>query len=214
MNDCPALIKPEMYTWAREKAGKTQAEVDRLLTQPLGWCAKVEAGEREATVDEAKAFAAHCGIGFGSLFLPAPPMEPDPLCFQTALEIVAEWALEGIIDQENLWGGKEGFIQRHGQRNYDALAMIQAFIKDGRVETPDADRWNGLYKHIGEQLARVRHSAGLTQEALAEAAGLTRVSISNIEAGRQRTSVWNLYKLAQACRSNMRNILPSSWEPS
>lgn len=214
MSDCPALIKPEMYKWAREKAGKTQAEVDAHLKVPPGWCADLERGAHETYVSTAMDFARFCGVGFGCFFLPAPPMEPDPLCFQSALEIVAEWALEGIAEQESLWGGREGFIRRHGERNYDALAMIQEFIKDGRTETPDADRWNGLYKYIGEQLARVRHSAGLTQEALAEAVGLTRVSIANIEAGRQRTSVWNLYKLAQACGSNIRNILPSSWEPS
>lgn len=55
-----------------------------------------------------------------------------------------------------------------------------------------------LYTGIGERVQQARKSRGITQADLATAAGLTRPSITNIEAGTQRTPVHVLVAISQA----------------
>lgn len=55
---------------------------------------------------------------------------------------------------------------------------------------------NDQLKVIGGGIAAVRRMRGLRQEDLAEAVGVTRSSIANIEAGRQDTTVTTLLAIA------------------
>lgn len=55
-----------------------------------------------------------------------------------------------------------------------------------------------LYRAIGAQLAAARKQRGVRQADLAAAVGLTRASITNIEAGAQRIQVHTLIAAAQA----------------
>src|SRR5215813_13149186 len=54
---------------------------------------------------------------------------------------------------------------------------------------------NLLYKIIGQRIRQARLDAGVSQAELAEANGQLRTSISNIECGRQKPSVYLLYQL-------------------
>jgi transcriptional regulator with XRE-family HTH domain len=68
-----------------------------------------------------------------------------------------------------------------------------------------------LYEIIGENIRRRREQqpAGkLTQGVLAEAVGLERTSISNIEKGTQKVSVVTLYQIAEALNVTMVDLLP------
>lgn len=68
-----------------------------------------------------------------------------------------------------------------------------------------------LYEIIGENIRRLREQqpAGkVTQGALAEAVGLERTSISNIEKGVQKVSVATLYQIAEALNVTVGDILP------
>jgi transcriptional regulator with XRE-family HTH domain len=68
-----------------------------------------------------------------------------------------------------------------------------------------------LYEIIGENSRRSREQqpAGkMTQGALAEAVGLERTSISNIEKGTQKVSVVTLYQIAEALNVSMVDLLP------
>lgn len=55
-----------------------------------------------------------------------------------------------------------------------------------------------LYDRVGERIRAVREGRGVTQQQLADAAGLTRTSITNVEAGRQRTPLHVLLAISQA----------------
>lgn len=55
---------------------------------------------------------------------------------------------------------------------------------------------DSLYKEVGEKVRAMRVSRGISQEALAEAAGIGRTSITNLERGRQRLLLHTLYRIA------------------
>lgn len=60
-----------------------------------------------------------------------------------------------------------------------------------------------FYEHLGARIRQLRRHR-LSQEKLAEAAGLSRASIVNIEGGRQRLLVHNLFEIARVL-----NVTPS-----
>ena len=52
-----------------------------------------------------------------------------------------------------------------------------------------------FYKNVGKKLKSARKEAGFTQQQVADRIGLTRVSITNLEAGRHAPSLWLLHKM-------------------
>lgn len=71
-----------------------------------------------------------------------------------------------------------------------------------------------LYRRIGERLKSRREELGLKQGQLAEAVGLLRTSITNIESGRQRPPIHLLYALCAALNLDAAEVLPASEEMS
>jgi transcriptional regulator with XRE-family HTH domain len=55
-----------------------------------------------------------------------------------------------------------------------------------------------FYESLGASMRRQRERLGVTQLELAEALSLSRASIANLEAGRQRLAAHQLFALAQA----------------
>lgn len=51
---------------------------------------------------------------------------------------------------------------------------------------------------LGDNLRRIRHEAGISQEELADRANLHRTYISSIERGERNVSVENIFAIAQA----------------
>lgn len=70
---------------------------------------------------------------------------------------------------------------------------------------PSEDKY---YRVIGERIAIRRKEIGMPQEDLAEAVNVTRVSISNIERGRQRTTIHTLYHIADVLKITIHDLLP------
>lgn len=64
-----------------------------------------------------------------------------------------------------------------------------------------------MYNTVGRNIARARHDRGLTQADLAVAVGLTRGSLTNIEAGRQRTPLHTTIAIAQALGVGLEDLL-------
>jgi transcriptional regulator with XRE-family HTH domain len=62
------------------------------------------------------------------------------------------------------------------------------------VQTPRRD----VLAHVGENLRRLRQATGLSQTTLAEAAGVSRRTIINLEAGEANISLSGLDRLAEA----------------
>lgn len=67
---------------------------------------------------------------------------------------------------------------------------------------------NLLYKHVGSQLRLHRIARNLSQMQLADAVGLLRTSITNIEAGRQRVPLHVLYQLCSVLQIEVLAVLP------
>ncbi|MEU6326751.1 helix-turn-helix transcriptional regulator [Streptomyces sp. NPDC047049] len=65
-----------------------------------------------------------------------------------------------------------------------------------------------FYECFGDRVRRARTALGLNQQALGDAVGLNRTSISNIEKGRQRVALHMLYEFAAALRVEPEALLP------
>jgi transcriptional regulator with XRE-family HTH domain len=65
-----------------------------------------------------------------------------------------------------------------------------------------------FYKDLGSRIRAVRDEVGLTQTTLAGATGLTRASVANIEAGRQKVLVHHLVTIATALDVEPQALLP------
>lgn len=64
-----------------------------------------------------------------------------------------------------------------------------------------------LYKRIGANIRRLRLARGFTQEELAEELGMTRTSLVNLEAGRQRILLHRALELAQVFKITMDDLI-------
>lgn len=69
-----------------------------------------------------------------------------------------------------------------------------------------------LYGIIGERLKQRRLEANVTQAQLAEAAGVLRTSITNIEAGRQKPPLHLLYRMCMALDVEVSSVVPTNEE--
>jgi transcriptional regulator with XRE-family HTH domain len=65
-----------------------------------------------------------------------------------------------------------------------------------------------LYAEIGKKIRFLRRQEDLSQEKLAYKVGLKRVSIAQIEAGKQTVSVYILYKMAEVLGKRISEFLP------
>lgn len=61
---------------------------------------------------------------------------------------------------------------------------------------------------FGERLREIRTKKGVSQEALAELAGLHRTYVSSIERGERNISIVNIAKLAEALEVPIRDFFP------
>lgn len=66
-----------------------------------------------------------------------------------------------------------------------------------------------IYKLLGENIAKYRASNRLTQTEFADKVSMSRASIANIEVGRQKVFVHQIYNFASALGlSNIQELLP------
>lgn len=72
-----------------------------------------------------------------------------------------------------------------------------------------ADGWDHVYAEVGGRVARARRAASLSQEKLAKLVHVTRTSIVNIEAGRQRAPLHLLWQIAVALEVEVSDLIPT-----
>lgn len=65
-----------------------------------------------------------------------------------------------------------------------------------------------VFKKFGARLREVRLKSGLSQEKLAEEAGLHRTYVSTVERGTRNISLLNIEKLAKALSVPMSKLMP------
>ena len=75
----------------------------------------------------------------------------------------------------------------------------------------DEDR---LYQTIGKRLRDLRTDVGLSQEAMAKVLGLERTSITNMELGKQRPSMYTLYRCCEYFERSLADLFPELEESS
>lgn len=71
-----------------------------------------------------------------------------------------------------------------------------------------------LYRRLGRAVAARRRALRLTQSAVAEKLGLSRASLANLENGRQRIMVHQLFALVNALKlGSVLDLVPDTWAP-
>jgi transcriptional regulator with XRE-family HTH domain len=65
-----------------------------------------------------------------------------------------------------------------------------------------------LYREVGRRLRQARETQGLSQEKLAGQLKLSRASIVNIEAGRQRAPLHLLWQISEALGTDLGLLIP------
>ncbi len=68
-------IRPEMFRWARERAGLGSSDLAHRIPQLAAW----EREEAQPTMKQLEGFAKATHTPLGFLFLPEPPVEPLPI---------------------------------------------------------------------------------------------------------------------------------------
>lgn len=68
-----------------------------------------------------------------------------------------------------------------------------------------------VYRQFGLKIESVRSALGITQQDLARRVGLTRTSVCNIEAGRQRVLLDDVEKFATAFATSPKFLMRGIW---
>lgn len=97
-----------------------------------------------------------------------------------------------------------------------SLGVGSAVVRGAKCEVwmPDSEDAESLrfYKLVGAKVRSARIAARLSQALLAEQVGLTRSSVANLEAARQRTSLYHFVLISRALMAEVGELLPD--EPS
>ncbi len=68
-----------------------------------------------------------------------------------------------------------------------------------------------VYQAIGARMRMLRDVLGVEQETLAKRTGLSRPTIANMEAGRQRIYLHHIEKIAEALGTHAKGLLKGIW---
>jgi transcriptional regulator with XRE-family HTH domain len=74
--------------------------------------------------------------------------------------------------------------------------------------------FDDLYAEMGRRLRQARVTQGLSQERLAQQLGISRASVVNIEAGRQRAPLHLLWQFSEALGTDLSLLVPRREELS
>ncbi len=90
------------------------------------------------------------------------------------------------------------------------VAVAAVSVADIRVQYGAVDDLDWLDRELGKRIrvARGRTTPSLTQDALAQRAGLARTSITNIETGNQQPTLHALWRIADALGVSPCDLLP------
>ena len=68
-----------------------------------------------------------------------------------------------------------------------------------------------VYQAVGARIRMLRDVLGIEQHTLAERTGLSRASIANIEAGRQRIYMHHVETIARALGTHTKGLMKGIW---
>lgn len=61
---------------------------------------------------------------------------------------------------------------------------------------------------VGDEIKKRREEAGISQEELSDRAGFYRTYAGHVELGRYTPSIYTLYKIAQALKVKVKDLIP------
>lgn len=67
-----------------------------------------------------------------------------------------------------------------------------------------------FYQQVGERITIARKEAGMKQDALASFLDLSRVSVVNIEKGRQHPSLYQIKEIARILNVSVESLIPDT----
>lgn len=70
-----------------------------------------------------------------------------------------------------------------------------------------------FYQQVGERITLARKGAGMKQDALASFLELSRVSVVNIEKGRQHPSLYQIKEIARILNVSIESLIPDMTTP-
>lgn len=79
------------------------------------------------------------------------------------------------------------------------------------MKNPNGANVELIYKQIGLRVEQIRTALGWTQEELAKKLGYTRVSVANIETGRQRLPLHQVEEISRAFGTTIKHLLRGIW---
>ncbi|MEE1622965.1 helix-turn-helix domain-containing protein [Zafaria sp. Z1313] len=80
-------------------------------------------------------------------------------------------------------------------------------IRPTDIPPEAAGRWQSRRQRVGSRIRELRLTRGMTQEALASAADLSRVHLNRLEAGKRSLAYERLWDLAAALNVNINELL-------
>jgi DNA-binding XRE family transcriptional regulator len=100
------------------------------------------------------------------------------------------------------------------ERQFSKLNVVGSIPSGCFMKQPKPPNHNDvepIYLAIAAQIRMVREVMDITQEDLAKTLGISRPSLANIEAGRQRIMLHDIDKIAKAFRSTPKFLLKGIW---
>jgi ribosome-binding protein aMBF1 (putative translation factor) len=77
-----------------------------------------------------------------------------------------------------------------------------------KINAPEGSALSDVASRFGQRLREVRQGRSISQEKLAELAGLHRTYVSSVERGERNISLINIESLAQALNVKMAELMP------
>ncbi len=82
-------------------------------------------------------------------------------------------------------------------------------LQNIRANIMDDENVEAFYIELGELIHKARNNKNLSQAKVADFIGLSRASIVNIEKGRQRTPLHQLYSFAKVLEVDIKELMPN-----
>lgn len=86
--------------------------------------------------------------------------------------------------------------------------MEKLIIKKKVFTYQEVEKEATMYEYVGYKIKEVRKLRNMNQTQFSEIIGLSRGSLGNIEAGRQKITIENLGKICRALHINSKDLLP------
>ncbi|MDR2503390.1 MAG: DNA-binding protein, partial [Deltaproteobacteria bacterium] len=114
MNNNAVSVRPELLTWARERAGLEIFALAPRFPKLAAW----EAGESQPTLKQLEAFAHAVHVPIGYLFLPEPVQETLPVAdFRTVAGHAALRPSPDLLDALYLCQQRQDWYRDHARMN-------------------------------------------------------------------------------------------------